>query len=90
MRKERRHGGSEGKRGGRKRVEEGGSNMARERAAREERGRNGDKEGWKLQGRYHKEDTGQYTVYSRERTKQHTTRPLPLRLWYYGYINSVL
>ena len=31
MRKERRHGQSEGKRGGRKRAEEGGSNEARER-----------------------------------------------------------
>ena len=79
--KERGEGGSEWRREGA---------TGRERGAREERGRNGDKEGWKLQGRYHKEDTGQYTVYSRERTKQHTTRPLPLRLWYYGYINSVL
>ena len=39
MRKERRHGRSEGKRGGRKRADEGGSNGARERdgVAREER-----------------------------------------------------
>ena len=25
---------------------------------------------------------------SRERTKQHTTRPLPLRLWYCGYCDA--
>ena len=28
------------------------------------------------------------TLYSRERTKQHAMRPLPLRLWYYGYCDS--
>ena len=62
----------------------------RGRGEKEERGRKGDREVGKRQGRYPEEDTGQYTVYSRERTKQHTTRPLPLRLWYYCYINSVL
>ena len=78
---------------------EGGSEQRREGAtervsgAREERGRKGDKEEGKLQGRYHEEDTDQYTVYS---AQNNTTRPLPLRLWYYkyqivnGYINSVL
>ena len=30
-----------------------------------------------------------YTVHS-ERTKQHTTQPLPLRLWYYGYCDHVM
>ena len=62
----------------------------RGRGEREERGRKRDKEGSKLQGRYPEEDTGQYTLYSSERTKQHTTRPLPLRLWYYGYCDHVM
>ena len=31
--------------------------------AREERGRKGAREGWKLQGRYPEEDTVQYTVH---------------------------
>ena len=65
MRKERRHGQNEGKRGGSKRAEEGGSN-----GVREERGRKGDREGGKLQGRYPEEDTGQYTVYSAQNNTQ--------------------
>ena len=62
----------------------GGSNGARERR------KGGAREigGGKLQGKYPEEDTGQYTLYSRECTKQHTTRPLPLRLWYNGYCNA--
>ena len=52
--------------------------IIREKTSREERGRKGEREGVTLQGRYPEEDTGQYTLYSRERTKQHTTRPLPL------------
>ena len=66
------------------RMEEGA--MERGRGEREERGRKGDREGGKLQGKFPEEDTGQYTVYSRERTKQHTKRPLLLRLWYYGFV----
>ena len=75
-----------------KRAEEGGSDGTKERGRgeREERWRKGDKEGGKLQGRYPEEDTGLYTLYSSERTKQHTTRPLPLRLWYYGYCDHVM
>ena len=72
-----------------KRAEEGVSDGARG-GEREEHGRKGDKEGRKLQGRYPEEDTGQYTLYSSEPTKQHTTRPLPLRLWYYGYCDHVM
>ena len=52
--------------------------------AREERGMKGDRDGGKLHRMYPEEDTGQYTVwypYSIQHTKQHTTRPLPLRLW---------
>ena len=73
---------------------EGGSERRKEaatergRGERKECGRKGDTEGGKLQGRYSEDDTGQYTLYSRERTKQHTTRPLPLRLWYYGYCDA--
>ena len=63
--------------------------MERGRGEREERGRRGDREGGKLQGRYLEEDTGQYTLFSREHTKQHITRPLPLRLWYYGYCDAL-
>ena len=76
------------------RAEEGATE--RGRGARDERRRNGDREGGTLQGRYPEKDTGQYTVYSTQHTKQHATRPLPLRRWYYkykivnGYINSVL
>ena len=73
--KERGEGGSEW-------MKEGATERGREE--REERGRKGAGEGGKLQGRYPEEDTGQYTVYSRERTEQPTTRSLPLRLWYYG------
>ena len=54
--------------------------MERGRGEREERGRRGDREGGKLQGRYPEKDTGQYTVYSRESTKQHTTAALFLML----------
>ena len=77
--KERGQGGSEWR-------EEGATEQEREES--EERGRKGDREGGKLQGRYPEEDTGQYTLYSRERTKQHTMRPLPLILWYYGYCDA--
>ena len=52
---------------------EGGSERGREE--REDRGRKGDREGGKHRGRYPVEDTGQYTIYSREHTKQNTTRP---------------
>ena len=53
-----RHGQSEVKRGGRKRAEEGVSNGARGRSKRK-RGRKGDRDGGKLQGRYPEEDNGQ-------------------------------
>ena len=55
------HGRSEGKRGGRKRAEEGGSNGARERRMGGA-WRKRDREGGKLQGRYPEEDTSLYTV----------------------------
>ena len=62
-----------------------------QRSEGEEKGRSvGGREigGGKLHGKYPEEDTGRYTLYSRERTKQHTTRPLPLRLWYNGYCDA--
>ena len=62
--------------GGSERREEGATE--RGRGEREERGRKGDREGGKLQERYREEDTGQYTLYSRERTKQHTTWPFAI------------
>ena len=74
MRKERRHGRGKGKSGGRKRTEEEGSNGARERSVGgREIGREGNFKGGTLRR----------TLDSIQRTKQHTTRPLPLRLWYY-------
>ena len=79
-------GAKERGQGGSERREEGATE--RGRGEREERGRKGDREGGKLQGRYPDEDTDQYILHSRERTKQHTIRPLPLRLWYYGYCNA--
>ena len=57
-----------------KRAEEGGSDGAKEGAT--ERGR-----GEREEGR----EGGRYTLYSSERTKQHTTRPLPLQHRYYEY-----
>ena len=56
MRMELGHARSEGKKGGRKRAEEG-----------EEQGRS---EGGKLRGRYPEEDTGQYTVYRAQNNTQ--------------------
>ena len=79
-------GAKERGQGGSERREEGATQ--RGRGEGEERGRKGDREGGNLQGRYPEEDTGQYTLYSRESTKQHTTRPLPLRLWDYGYCDA--
>ena len=79
-------GAKERGQGGSERREEGATE--RGRGERKEHWRKGDREGGKLQGRYPEEDTGQYTLYSRERTKQHTMRPLPLRLWYYGYCDA--
>ena len=63
-------GAKERGRRGSERREEGATE--RWRGEREELGRKGDREGGKLQGRYPEEDTGQYTLYSRERAKQHT------------------
>ena len=71
--------------------EEASGGRREQRSEGEEKGRSvGGREigGGKLQGKYPEEDTGQYTLYSRERTKQHTTRPLPLRLWYNGYCDA--
>ena len=74
--------------------EEASGGRREQRSEGQEKGRSvgggakGEREGGNLQGRYPEEDTGQYTLYSRERTKQHTTRPLPLRLWYYGYCDA--
>ena len=67
MRKELRHERSDGKRGGRKRAEEEGSNgggreQRSEGEEQVEHGRKGDREGGKLQGRHPEEDTGQCTV----------------------------
>ena len=64
--------GTERWRGGRKRPKEegarkGGGNGPREGSkggSKGDRRREGAMEGGKLQGRYHEEDTGQYTVYS--------------------------
>ena len=70
--------GMDGKRGGRKRAEEGGCNGVRERY-REERVRKGDREGGKLPGMYPNEDTEQSTMHC---TKLPTTRPLRLRFWH--------
>ena len=78
-----RYGRSEGKRGGRKRAEEGGCNGASE-MYREERVRKGDSERGKFQGMYPREDTSQYTVRI-HCSKLPTTRPLPLRLFYYEW-----
>ena len=71
--------------------ERGKGGRREQRSEGKEKGRSvGGREigGGKLQGKYPEEDTGQYTLYSRERTKQHTTRPLPLRLWYNGYCDA--
>ena len=70
MRKERRHGWSEGKRG----REEASGGGREQRSEGEEQGRSvGGREmgeGGKLQGRYHEEDTDQYTVYSVQNNTQ--------------------
>ena len=47
--------------GGSERRREGAT--ARRRVAREESGRKGDRAGGKLQGRYHEEDTDQYSAH---------------------------
>ena len=70
VRKECRHGRSKGKRGG--------------RGAREERGRKGDREGGKLQGRYPEEDATLISiVYRIQRTSNLVTSgqaiPFPLQ-----------
>ena len=64
------------------RDEASGGRRERRRGEREGRGRKGDREGGKLQGRYPEEDTGQYTLYSSERTNniQHTTHNAALAI----------
>ena len=61
---------------------EGGSERMREveEQLREDRRSKGDREGGKLQGRY---PGGHWPIYYIQCPKLHTTRPLPLRLWYY-------
>ena len=91
MRKGTSEEGTERGRDGAREREEGGTNgggsdeggNGAKVGAREERVRNGASERGKFQGRYPVEDTGQYTVYSIQRTNQPTTRPLPLRLGCY-------
>ena len=71
-------------------AEEGASNGVR-KWSKGERGRKGDREGGKLQGRYPEEDTGQYTVYSAQNTA-FAIASLVLQKYKIvnGYINSVL
>ena len=66
VRKERRHGQSEGKRGG-------GRELRREGAT--DRGR-GARDGRKLQGRYPEEDTDQYMQYTAHKTAHNTARAI--------------
>ena len=75
-------GAKERGQGGSERREEGATE--RGRREREEHGRKGDREAGIFKG-----GTLRRTLASsRERTKQHTTRPLPLRLWYCGYCDA--
>ena len=73
----------EGTERGRDGGEEEGREQGRDRVSAMSEG--GEWEGGKLQGMYTEEDTGQYTVYSIQCTKQPTTLPMPLRLWYFKY-----
>ena len=53
--------------------EDASGGRSEQRSEGEEKGRSvGGREGGKLQGRYPEEDTGQYTVYSRERAHKTT------------------
>ena len=63
---------------------QGGSERREEGAT--ERGRRGREIG--RQGNFKGGTLRRTLASSRERTKQHTTRPLPLRLWYCGYCDA--
>ena len=74
MRKERRHGRSEGKRGG----EEASGREREQRSEGDEQGRSVGGREIGREGNF-KGGTQRRTLASTQRTKQHTTRPLPLR-----------
>ena len=75
MRKERRHCRSEGK------GEGGGERRTEQRSEGEGQGRSVGGREIEREGNF-KCDTLSRTLASIQRTRQHTTRPLPLRLWY--------
>ena len=86
MRKERNYAWTEQEEEGREEASGGEREQRREveeqcrGAIREDRRRKGDREGGKLQGRYPGEH---WPIYNIQCTKLPTTRPLPLRHWYY-------
>ena len=67
---------------------QGGSERREQQSEGEEKGRSMGGREIGRQGNFKGGTLRRTLASSRERTKQHTTRPLPLRLWYCGYCDA--